>query len=307
MVRSLDCWDDLQTVQILSVAITTQKPVSGISDTGFLDLEFAVTVLGPDGEPTLRVIWVEVKHGAELHGTQIDTYREAAEGEPGSPQVILLVPRSSAVAASEVFRQDWEQFSANLKKESRGVEDPVSRWMLNQYFTFLKEEQLMEEDRISLESAYAMQQAPQADSATSAVVRRAIEHVENDWGKRVGGSKFYGLGSFHHFEWSRSKPGYTMLELMVKPDTSSLEPSGGQVFFAGLTFAKRSNPFPEEADAALLAPGFELFDSEGWGRRMRLLRPEALLQFEDPAGQSKMLADWATESFRSIHAAFRQA
>ena len=162
----------------------------------------------------------------------------------------------------------------------------------------------MEEDRISLEAAYAMQQAPQADAATSAVLRRAIEHVERSWGKRLGGSKHFGFDSYHHFEWSRANEGYTMLELMVKRDDSSTEPTGGYVFFAGLTFAKRSDPFREEAEASRLSPGFEVFDSEGWGRRMKLLKPEALLQSEDPEGQSQLLADWTIETFRSIDGSF---
>lgn len=304
MVKSLGCWDGSSKVQIRSVSVATQKSVRGLTDSGFLDLEVAVSVVDPEGETSLRVIWVEVKHGSELHGTQMDTYHEAARGEPGSPEIILLVPRSSRIEIDGVFRQDWEQFAANLKRELSELEDPVARWILNQYFAFLKEEQLMEEDRISLESAYAMQQAPQADAATSAVVRRAIEQIERTWGKRSGGSKDYGFGSYHHFEWPRTNPGYTMLELMVKPDISSPDPSGGHVFFAGLTFAKRSNPFPDQADASRLSPGFEVFDSEGWGRRMKLLRPEALLQFEEPEGQSKLLAEWTVETFHSIDGSF---
>lgn len=304
MVRALRCWDDSETVPIVSVSVTTQKAVTGDSTYGWVDLELAVTTLDETDEKALRTIWVEVKHGSYVHGTQLDTYSEAAAEEVVTPKIILLVPRSSQIDGGETYRQDWEQFAAELKHETADIDAPVASWLLNQYFEFLREEQLMEEDRISLEAAYAMQQAPQADAATSAVVRRAIEHVERSWGKRTRGSKHFGFDSYHHFEWPLENEGYTMLELMVKRDDSSPEPTGGYVFFAGLTFAKRSDPFREQGEESKLAPGFEVFDSGGWGRRMRLLRPEALLQSEDPEGQSQLLADWIVETFRSIDGSF---
>lgn len=58
---------------------------------GFLDLELC---FGPPTAPDL-LIWIEVKHGAGLHGEQLEIYANDIENElAGEKHLILLAPRA---------------------------------------------------------------------------------------------------------------------------------------------------------------------------------------------------------------------
>ena len=165
----------------------------------------------------------------------------------------------------------------------------------------------MDEDRLSIEIVYAMNNYLSVDRAVESVVRRAIPLIEEKWAPQAEGSKrVRGLGLWQHFEWEREEPGWRHLELMVVPGVHLSNPSSGYMFFAGLTYALSKDPFPEEADPSLLLPDFEVW-RDNWGRRMRALRPESMLQTEDPDRQSKLLADWVVRTFQSVEDSFRQS
>ena len=123
--------------------VTTQRStVSG----KFVDLELRFS-----GERPL-LLWVEVKHGADLHGDQLESYWTDINGETfGERQLVLLAPRQSMPAAGEnVVAIEWQDVARRLTVFARRAEiDAVDRWLVNELVTYLKEEGLADEDALS--------------------------------------------------------------------------------------------------------------------------------------------------------------
>lgn len=306
-IRALGVWEEALISTISTVRVSTQRPVFGNGRRGFVDLEVVASTEDRSGAMRDHVVWIEVKHGSDLSGDQLETYLEAAQKEEETPRLLLLASRYADLdrVLPDFVRRSWQEVAASLKRAEPPADSSASSWLWRQYLRFLDEEELMDEDRLSIESVYAMNHYLAVDRAVESIVRRAIPSVEERWGPQTEGSKrVRGLGLWQHFEWNREVPGWRHMEFMVVPGVHLSDPTSGYVFFAGLTYAISRDPFPDEADSTFLLPGFEVWRDD-WGRRMRTLRPETLLQSDDPDTQAKTLADWIVGTFQSVESAFR--
>lgn len=307
-VRALGIWDESLVSDISLIRVSTQRSVRGEDRWGFIDLEIVASTGDSLGNARDLVAWIEVKHGSNLSGDQLETYLDAArKKDEAKPTLVLLTSRYDNLGEvpEEIERRWWQEIAGGLRKAKPPQDSSATSWLWRQYLRFLEEEELMDEDRLSVESVYAMNNYLAVDRAVGSIVGRAIPIVEERWGpQREGSKRGRGLGIWQHFEWARENPSWRHMEFMVSPGVHLADPSSGYVFFAGLTHALSKDPFPEEADPSALLPGFEVW-RDGWGRRMRSLRPETLLRFDDPDDQAGILADWIVETFQSVEAAFR--
>ncbi|MBA2349442.1 MAG: hypothetical protein H0V81_14235 [Solirubrobacterales bacterium] len=118
----------------------------------FVDLELRFG--SPEEAATDIVVWVEVKHGTGLHDEQALSYRASLRAlHPGPhdmPVVILgrqsdLDPYGDQVPDDSPLRS-WDRVGGRirtLRDEPELFDDPVDRWLMQEFLTFLREEGLM--------------------------------------------------------------------------------------------------------------------------------------------------------------------
>jgi hypothetical protein len=290
----------------------------------FVDLELRFSPRPFERGDTF-LFWLEVKHGADTHGTQLTDYETDIRLRDADHRLVLvLAPRQSAGELTGVPDTmpvvDWQAVAEVVRRWAKRPDIPeVERFLLTDYLTYLQEEGLMDEELLTAEHAFALRAVPAATSTAAKLLELADAHVTANWGPRgdkKGGGRnpAYGLGYWAHYslapEGGAEAPGTwrsTTFEWGLFGDWDRADPPNAYVFVAGATFyAVRDDPtkLAENADwlAARRQDGFEHLSIYYW-RLFRFKYPEELLAATTLDDQVEALGSWVVESFRLLAAA----
>jgi len=288
---------------------TQRSTISG----KFVDLELRLS-----GERPL-LVWVEVKHGAELHGKQLESYAADILVETlHESRLVLLAPRQSMPLAPDgVVSVEWQEVGRKLRAFARrdGVSEKDS-WLVEEFNSYLKEEGLADEDALSPATVFALSAWPAAERTLARMneiadgyVRARLEDPPKGLLKRSGSQQpNYGVGWWINFPLAStgddtSTWGKAWLEWGFRPDTPREDGRDAQAFYAGATFATKKNPMFTTRNQAWLGElndqGFERVQDWYW-RLWRYRYPEELMGAPTLEAQAKLLAYWILESFATM-------
>jgi hypothetical protein len=269
------------------------------------------------------VCWVEIKHGAALgHDeggvAQTAIYLEDIAGTlAGGTHVRLLVPRGFDSTGAGVPAGTWQEFARFLvdfrRREQRNLSE-VSRWLIGEFLDYLKEEDLMDEERLTVQHAFVAAALPGTQSIITRVYEVIDAYLRREWSAPTAQRKGnlsniwmnYPLdprGSDFATTWGPR----SWLEWGLRPDVfRDDEARRSLVFYSGLNATAKENPLiiPGNAPAvyALEAQGFQGVFSE-YPRLWRLRYVEDVLALSTLEEQALALADWVLTSFRAVVAA----
>lgn len=301
--------------------VTTQRVTTSAK---FVDLELQLSPsIGARGKTLL--FWVEVKHGADVHGSQLTDYLVdiASEGADVR-EVLLLAPRQTMSKLTGVPdkmpKAEWQSVANEvrhqLKARSRQSGVAVERFLLDEYLTYLDEEGLMDEEALTAEHAFVLSALLQTEQVVAKLIELADTSVQQHWGPRAsvaGGEKkpTYGAGFWatystgpndtHDDAWQDGAFEWGMYE-----DTYRDEPRNAVVLGAGVTFfSAKGNPARLSDNAQWLeerrAGGYEYLTADYW-RLFRYRYPEELLVARELDQQAEVLAGWVIEAFEALRA-----
>lgn len=269
------------------------------------------------------VFWVEVKHGANVHGTQLADYEaDIKVADADHRLVIVLAPRQDVGALVGVPDLmpvvEWQAVADVVRRWTKrpGISD-VERFLLTDYLAYLQEEGLMEQELLTAEHAFVLGAAPAAMNTVANVVKLADAAIAGAWGGRQsaktrGTKPAYGLDYWGHYGppatgGAPAPASWRSANLIwgLGGDQDRAEPRDAYVFYAGATFqASRENPaaVAENGDwlAARRTHGFEYVYYEDYWQLLRFKYPEELLAATTPDEQTQTLAGWVIESFRLL-------
>jgi hypothetical protein len=285
----------------------------------FVDLSIHLRPTADDGGPDV-VVWVEVKHGADLHGDQLDAYLEdIRETDAAQQAVVVLAPRAQMPTGvpPNVLTADWQGIARLISDRSS---HPSSHgWLLTEYASFLKEEGLMDPDALTATHAIALLEHDAAAAAVAAICGRADEELQRIWGKRgshlpdrsAARSPAYGLGYWAnypaHREGDIKAPGWDQgwFEWGLR-DTAGMqfldESRGSFAFMAGATLntPELRKSAAEAWFARRRSEGFQWLWHSGRYRLVRLRYPDELLSGTSIDTQGRALAEWIHEAFQTL-------
>jgi hypothetical protein len=298
----------VRTQSVVSVGTRRRRP----------DLELAFESCG---RPDL-VIWVEVKLGTgpgrrQLHDYVIaqQQFRIASRGA-----VVLVAPRSgyewfdANEIPSEVPRLTWQRTGALLASFTTTTE--VGTFLVHEFCDYLREEGLMDPDRLTAEHLVAFAHHKEAFEALELVCSAAISDVAQMWGPLAPEQYNSRYGNTSWWMFPTSRPGGTPVaarefELDLFRDSSSCFRDGRPgvpVFTVGTSGEPGtvSTIDPETADE-LTRAGFQLLPkasllSNSWDRIWRRAYPDELLAGATLEEQGKSLARWVVDAFERLQA-----
>lgn len=282
----------------------------------FVDLELRLTPQ-PFGPGEVCLFWVEVKHGAGVHGTQLTDYETDIRSEDADERLVLiLAPRQSLAGLIGVPETmpvvEWQALADAVRRWARRPElSAVDRFLLTDYLAYLNEEGLMDVEVLTAEHAFVMSAYTEAEQAITKLMEVTDAWIQERWGKRgrtYGGKKpTYGPLYWAHYPMAAKGENppttwrSTNFEWALLPDGHRDESRNAWAFVAGATFwAARDSPAPLPENAEWLAAhckhGFEYVNSWSW-RLWRHLYPEELLGAKTLDDQAALLGAWVVESF----------
>lgn len=284
---------------------------------GFVDLEIR---LRPD---PLRpqhdlVFWVEVKHGAPVHGDQLDVYERDLAEQPAEGCVLIVAPLQAMPDEGTMPVVPWQRLADRvrvwLRRSDRGA---AEQFVLREYSAYLKEEALMDDNALTTRHALALAEGRAAMRLIKRLLEEANKYVQEEWadmqrqrerGKyeegwwasyplvpRTGGPRPSETWREGYLEWQFSDDGgredarHTPAFKARRVAHLGAEQSGGH----------RRQPKLAGRAAAL---GFESYPnrSERRHRIFRFLYPEQLLAETTLSGQARFLGDWVLDAFRTL-------
>jgi hypothetical protein len=293
----------------------------------YVDLELVLRPRPGAAEPGL-LVWVEVKHGADLHGDQVDAYLNDIVGRhPGEDLervVVLLGPRGwepSQTVAEQASRADWQALAHVVRTHVAALDAPEQRWLLNEYIRYLKEEGLSDPDALTVSSALALMYYEQAQEAAAGICEHADAVVSERWGDRTdcaknrSGDPTYGLGYWANYEPNArgSQPherwGSAWFEwgLRYGPSLQFVDDRRGtHMFIAGAaTYYAKDEAATRAGNEAWMgrrhADGFQ----RAWLDNYRLVRiryPDELLVASSLEEQGGVLGQWIVDAFTALAA-----
>jgi hypothetical protein len=271
------------------------------------------------------VVWVEAKYGSDIHGDQLDAYLADINAHPAPHRIVLLLlPRGQTLKTKppeQVHVVDWQTVSEVVADAGLRAQLPEGqRWLLDEYADYLNEEGLMDPDALSATHALALMEAGAAEDAIAGVCEHADAYVRKHWGKPTeyltparSASKDPAFGSGYYasfaaqppsknwrdgsFEWGNDNP-----ENWQYLDQDAVR--GSNTFYAGATFAAKSNPHKVEENeawvATLLSKGFIWCWFSGYYRLVRAKYPDELLVATRLEGQGEELGRWVVQTFELL-------
>ncbi len=312
-----------ETVAVPRVHVSTQVATR---QGRFVDLEIllrpAVGALNPG-----LLVWVEVKHGADLHGDQLDVYSQDIRLRPVPEHVervvVLLAPRGwtpvMGVVPSNVLMAAWQSVGRALRRDVV-VRPPEQAWLLSEYIRYLKEEGLSDPEALTTALALALMEFNAAWDAVAGICEHADSVAQTDWGARGRHQKTrgnapvpaFGTGYWAHYDRNRKsqqpsenwRGAWFEWGLRDTADMQGLENTRGTwAFVAGVTF-KKDNPTKVIANeqwlARRMAEGFQYFWIGGYYRLARLRYPDELLRDTTLEAQGRQLGCWVVGSFGAL-------
>lgn len=137
------------------VLVRTEVPIVVATRERRVDLELKLI---PEDGPPLR-LWVEVKHGTAPHSRQLWSYRDALKARDGDGVVLLVAPRMDLARFDQdqippdVPRLTWQDTAQVLEHYTRS--SPIERFLVDELCNYLREEGLMDPERVSPEHLIA--------------------------------------------------------------------------------------------------------------------------------------------------------
>ena len=303
------------------VSVQTQVPTN---QGRYVDLEVLLRPR-PAADGRGLLVWVEVKHGADLHGDQVDVYRQDIDGRfPGDGVervVVLLGPRGWRPAErvpETVLRADWQALGRELPEYARGLGAPEQRWLLNEYVRYLKEEGLSDPDALTLTSALALMHYEHAEAAATGICEHADAYVAEQWGERTDcttyrGEPAYGLdyratyaacrrGETPHPRWDTYAFQWALHDGRSLQGTE--ERRGTYVFSAGAgTYYANDQATKRSGNDAWMARRHADGFQRAWLTDYLLVRlryPDELLVASSLEAQGRTLGAWVIEAFEAL-------
>lgn len=286
------------------VRVSTQLSVSG----GYVDLALSITS-GDHADARSLLVWIENKHGAELSGNQLDVYRVQISSIGATESaLIVLAPRGSEPAQNAVPSTTWQRVAEGLRAWSKAESlPPAHRWLLDEYFDYLREEQLMDPDGLNAAHAVALSSIGEAFDALTAVENAAAPLIASSLGqkpRRERNPDFY--YAFEQPVWDEGEWGAVFPEWGLQQTSKMLyseqSPRGEWAFYAGLSFNNSSKVLASAAltewRGVLAGLGFQWLHFGSRYRLVRLLYPEQLLGATTTAEQGVALSEFVLEAFR---------
>jgi hypothetical protein len=308
--------------------IRTQRPTS---NQGIVDLEIelrptvntAAPIEGEEDElvPLDRnvVCWVEIKHGAQLgmHAdvAQTEAYEQAIpETLAGRTQIRLLVPRGFDSSRAKVEVGYWQELARFLKgwriREGKNLPE-TSSWLIGEFLKYLKEENLMDEDRLTVEHAFVVSALPSTIAVMTRIWEVVDQQMKKEWFAPSVARRASLVHTFTNYAIDRGKSelastwgSSSWLEWGIRPDAFREDQARGElVLYAGLSVVTKGSPLadPKNAPAvrALENLQFHRVFSE-FPRLFRLRYVDDLLRFSTLEEQARDVADWVLETFQLI-------
>jgi hypothetical protein len=274
------------------------------------------------------LLWLEIKHGADIHGDQLYAYLEDIQAEPAAQRaVLLLAPRGQAFSSSlpeGVALVDWQTAAATVGDFARDRERSESqRWLADQYAQYLDEENLMDPEALDTIGALALMEANNAAAAAGGICEHADAEVIARWNQRSShrtpqgksenpdyGLDYWAVYPTHGvgdmpspawepcwFEW-----GAVNTEELDYVDAEDIR--GATAFYAGATFEAKSNPGRNPGNEpwlnTLRAAGFLPTWFNGYHRLLRLKYPDELLAYTTLDRQGQSLGEWICGAFAML-------
>ena len=295
-----------------ALRVETQRLAAGHC---FVDLELRLSPAGSTGPDGDVLVWVENKHGAGLHGNQLDDYMVGLAQMAGAAKLLILLgPRETSPLEGvppSVIRVDWQTLARRLAAVA--PEDPVERWITQQFVDYLREEGLMDPDRMTAADVYVTSAEPRAHQAIALICEIVAGAVASHWAEAT---RWHGRGKpdFGWWYWATYPNAPTgadaagtwrgsWFEWALKQDTARSNPRNAWVFGAGLTMRVRDNPTIVDANEGWLRvrreQGFEQV-TDHYERLWRFKYPEELLAEPTLDRQATALADWVLETFHLL-------
>lgn len=143
--------------------------------------------------PSSVSIWVEVKNGTAPHDGQLGAYCRIQRHQGLShAAVVLVAPRGDLALfdpdelPSEVPRRTWEETARCIRTFARDGDSAVRRFLLDELWTYMQEEQLTDPERLTAAHVAALEGYPDARRALERLCDVAAERLGQMWGGGVG-------------------------------------------------------------------------------------------------------------------------
>lgn len=260
------------------------------------------------------LFWVEVKHGAPVHGDQLEAYEIEI---PRNGMVVVVAPlQSMPDVPPHMPLIPWQRLADVVRHRCRcEPEGSSARFILDAYADYLKEENLMD-DALTPVHALALEHHTAGQALLARLCQAADQEVERRWAPRGdryswGGKPRYGP------EWSSvyplqsrhaeaEAPGTwreSMMDWGLQDDGGRHEDARHQLAFVAGASMRENNPVVEDDNAGwvseLRAKGFYVYQGN-YRRVWAFLYPEQLLAETTIEGQAGVLADWVVEKFELL-------
>jgi hypothetical protein len=301
-------WLEIDLPAEMPVWVRTQRATVGGR---FVDLELA---FGAAAAPELRV-WVEIKHGADTHENQLANYLTDIPFETqDAARVVLLAPRGTMPEApAQVPRVEWQSVGRLVRTWCRyEAAHGRAEWLGGEFISYLREEGLMDGERLSAAHAFELEARPAAERTVARLMEIAQSHVVAGWGKpeRTGGQgSRFGEGWWATFpvaaEGSPPAPTWrrAWFEWVLRDDRFLAQPRDSLAFFAGASFAAKGSAKSVAENnpwfAARAAQGFERAQAN-YTRLWRVMYPDQLLGSDTLDEQGAALGNWILDAFRTL-------
>lgn len=268
------------------------------------------------------LLWVEVKHGADISGDQLVEYQRLLPQEPAAHRLLVILapaqrpPKQDTRGLPVVLWQDL--LTRCAQRTARGPTGSAHRLIFDEFYEYCAQEELMPATPLTVHSAAALAGRRQAARTAEALCQLCHEAVLGrfEYDGARGGSKQpqYGTSFWAKHRLPRHE-GATeaiaawqnaWLEWGLRHDHSIGEQSRDAfAFVAGVTFQKSQTPPPVQHPewlARLLDLGFLHVRHDGYERLWSYRYPESLLAHSTLEEQGAELGRWVIERFDTLAA-----
>jgi hypothetical protein len=288
----------------------------GTASGRFVDLEIRLC------EDVLRaeldvIFWVEVKHGAPVHGDQLEVYELDV---PGDGTVLVVAPLQSMPDAVPPRTPviPWQRLAdvvrARARRAAAGTQDA---FVLNAFADYLKEENLMD-DALTPMHALALEHHRSAERRLARMCQLADTLVEQRWASRDDQHSPRGKVKYEAGWWSvyplgprsdANEPSTTwrtsIMEWGLQDDGGRHEDARHQLAYVAGASMYEDNPVVVDANSGWVSDlrngGFYVYKGN-YQRVWKFLYPEQLLAATTLEEQARLLADWVVTTFEHLAA-----
>jgi len=266
------------------------------------------------------LVWVEVKHGSEPHTMQLRAYLDAI-GEANA-FVVLLAPRldylrfESAEIPPDVLQATW-QTTAGIIRSMSG-ETVVGQFLIDELLAYLREERLIDLERITPEHLVALSYHAEALEALEQAWQIADEYVHAHWaphgpehvGSRYGETWHYypshppdvdtPLSSHEQFSWSIFHDGAQYFKNGRRGVPRVVAGVGQWDDTALPDIGSEGEDQLRNQKFTILVPKRDVWTGRGV-RTWRMAYPDEILAGSTLVEQGRAVGEWVVEAFKQLH------